>query len=338
MNLGIVGCTGAVGLEILKLIEKRQVKYNSLRLFASKKSLGRKFMMNGNEHEVEELKSDVFKNLDCAIFSVNSTLSKKYSVIAINNKCTVIDNSSAFRMDPQIPLVIPEINIDEINRTKSQIIANPNCSTIILNMVIGPINNINPIEKIIISTYQAASGAGLKAMIELKSQAKSFCQDEKYDTRIFGRQFLWNAFSHDSKIMSNWYNEEEMKMVNETRKILKNPNLKISATCVRIPVLRAHCESVSLTLQNKININEIYKILEKSHGVKILDDRQMGQFPEPIIVSKKNDVFVGRIRKSLIDDYTVELFIVGDQLLKGAALNAIQIYEIISKNNSLMTK
>jgi len=329
MNLGIVGATGAVGVEIIKLIQKRNIKYDSLSLFASKRSVGKKFIINSIEYVVHELKEDVFNSLDYAIFSIGSSLSKKYIEIANLYGCVVIDNSSAFRMDPDVPLIIPEINANIIKKC-DKIIANPNCSTIILNIVIAPIHKINPIKKIVVSTYQAASGAGLRAMEELKSQAESYCNNEEYDTRIFGRQYIWNAFSHNSSITENWYNEEEMKMVNETKKIMKDDNLKISATCVRIPVLRAHCESVSLTLENNIDIEKIYEVLKEAVGVKILDDRKNNIFPEPLIVSGKNDVYVGRIRKSLINKRTLELFISGDQLLKGAALNAIQIYEYLT--------
>tara|TARA_A100001015_G_scaffold269035_1_gene320400 strand:- start:1187 stop:2194 length:1008 start_codon:yes stop_codon:yes gene_type:complete len=333
INLGIVGCTGAVGLELMKLIELRNIKYNKLKILASSKSVNRLFVINNNKYYVEELNESSFNDLDIAIFSIDTDLSKKYIKIANNNNCMVIDNSSAFRMDENVPLVVPEINMDNVKKS-AMIIANPNCSTILLNLVLYPIHKINPIKRIVVSTYQAASGAGCKAMKELQDQAISYSKNNLlfFDKTIFGRQYLWNIFSHNSDIdPETGYNKEELKMINETRKIFNDDSIDISVTCIRVPVLRAHCESVNITLSNPMEENELREILSNVSGVKILDDRINNRFPEPLIASNDNNVYVGRIRKDLGNRTNTgfEMFISGDQLLKGAALNAIQILEKI---------
>ena len=329
INLGIVGCTGAVGLELIKLLETRKIRYDKLKLLASIKSVNRMFIINNRNYYVEELTENSFKYLNIAIFSIDTELSKKYAEYAVKNNCIVIDNSSAFRMDEEVPLVVPEINMDSIKQ--SMIIANPNCSTILLNLVLYPIHKINPIKRIIVSTYQAASGAGLNAMDELRNQAIDYSRNNFfYDQKIFGRQYLWNLFSHNSDIdPETGYNKEELKMINETRKILNDDDIDRSVTCVRVPVLRAHCESVNITLSNSMTETKLRDILSNAPGIKILDDRINNRFPEPLIATKMNDVYVGRIRKDIGNKTNTgfEMFISGDQLLKGAALNAIQILE-----------
>ncbi len=318
MNIGIFGATGLVGQEILKLLEnKNTITYNSIRLFASESSVGKHIIFNKFRLLVENYNESTFKELNVVILCTGTEVSKLIVPMALHNNCFIIDNSSAFRMNPNIPLVIPEINSDLI--TSSQLIANPNCCTALLCMVLHPLNQINKIKRVIVSTYQAASGAGQKGLDELLNPSTEF--------PVFGRQYLYNVFSHNSEIdKDTGYNDEETKIMQETKKIL-NTDLNISATCVRVPVLRAHSESVNIEFENQVDLCDIKFALKNTEGVKLEDDTCLNQFPEPIKVENKNDVMVGRIRYDLSDpsNKTINLFLCGDQLLKGAALNAYQI-------------
>ena len=332
MKIGIFGVTGVVGNEMLKCLEKSEIKDIELSLFASKNSIGNYIKFKNINYQILEFNPIIFKELDYALFAVNNELSLKYANFAVNTKCIIIDNSSAFRMNPKIPLVIPEINLNIINN--SQLIANPNCVAILLNLVISNINKHVGIEKLIVSTYQAASGAGKEGLEELKKQFSEYAIDEKvHSQEIFGRQYIFNAFSHNSNInLENGYNDEEIKIMEETKKILNKSNLKISVTSVRIPVIRSHCISVNLRLKKSADIKKIIDLIKKTKGVIIMDDRVNNKFPEPILTANKNEVFVGRIRNDLSQekDRGYDLFISGDQILKGAALNAIQILENIA--------
>ena len=335
MNIAIVGITGSVGKEMLNCIEDLNIKIKNLFLYASKKSVGKTILFNHKRYTVKEVKDDSFKDVDVALFAVDSSLSIKYFELAKKFNCLVIDNSSAFRLDNRYPLVIPEIN-SELITNNNGLIANPNCSTILLNVVLWNIYKKYGINRIVVSTYQAASGAGNEGINELYNQNIELLNNNKVVSKdIFGRQYVNNVFSHNSKInISNGYNEEELKMINETKKILNDDKIKISVTCVRVPVYRAHSESVNITLSKIATEDEIRETLNASDGIKILDDRYNNNFPEPLISSNQHDVYVGRIRSDLGQDegYGFELFISGDQILKGAALNAVQILKYVQQN------
>jgi len=284
--------------------------------------------MKGKEYIIEKLTKDSFDGIDIALFSAGGAASKELTPSAAKAGAVVIDNSSAFRMDPEVPLVVPEINPEKIQQNTG-IIANPNCSTIIGIVPVWPLHKVNPVKRMIVSTYQAASGAGYSAMIELKRQSRQILQGKDPTCMVFPYQIAFNVFSHNSDIGPNGYNTEEMKMVNETKKIFDCSDIAITCTCIRIPVFRAHCESINLEFADPITPVEVRDILSAAPGVKIIDDRNNNRFPMPIDASGKDDIFVGRIRRdeSIPDNCGINLWVAGDQLRKGAALNAIQIAE-----------
>lgn len=327
-NVAIMGATGAVGEEMLKILEERKFPMDKLVLLASARSVGKKYRLNGKEYVVEELKETSFKGIDIVLSSAGGSLSKKFVPFAIKEGAVVIDNTSAFRMDPKVPLVIPEINPQDIKKHKG-VIANPNCSTIIMLVPIFPIHKINRIKRILVSTYQAASGAGAKAMKELEDQSREVLEGKKARKEIFPHQIAFNLFSHNSAVTENGYNEEEMKMVKETNKIFNDKKIKVVATTVRVPVFRAHSEAIYLELANKPDVAKIRKALAKAPGVKIVDEREKNYFPMPLEATGQDDVLVGRLREDISSPKGLCLFVAGDQLRKGAALNAVQIAEIL---------
>ena len=327
-NVAIAGVTGAVGREFLAILERRNFPFKSLKMLASSRSVGKKIRFKEKEYTVEELTKDSFSGIDIALFSAGASRSREFGPAAVKAGAIVVDNSSAFRMDADTPLVIPEINPEAIAEHKG-IIANPNCSTIIGIVPVWPLHKANPVKRMIVSTYQAASGAGQAAMDELAEQAREILAGKKPTCNKFKYQIAFNLFSHDSKIGANGYNEEEMKMVNETRKIFNCPDIAITCTCVRVPVLRAHCESINLGFTDPITPQQVRELLSTAPGVTVMDDRQANRFPMPIDATGKDDIFVGRIREdeSIPDHRGINLWVAGDQLLKGAALNAVQIAE-----------
>ncbi len=328
--IAIVGATGAVGEEFLSILAARRFPHRSLRLFASKRSAGTIVDFDGRKLLVEELNEDSFNGVHLALFSAGKSVSKHYGPIAVQAGCMVVDNSSCFRMEPGIPLVVPEVNGELLDRIdRPTIIANPNCSTIIALMAVSPLHRAVGVERMVVSTYQAASGAGAAAMRELETQAREFVAGFAYTTAIFGRQYLFNVFSHNSAIGPDGYNEEERKLLLETRKIWGDEGVRVTATCVRVPTLRAHCESINLTFRGSLSEADARAILAGAPGVRIVDDRAANRFPEPIEASGGDDVLVGRIRADLSQapGKGLDLFVAGDQLRKGAALNAIQIAE-----------
>ena len=329
-NVAVVGVTGAVGQEFLSILEQRKFPFRSLRVLASGRSAGKKVPFKGKEYTVEELTQNSFKGIDIALFSAGASRSREFASAAVKAGAVVVDNSSAFRMDPEVPLVIPEINPQKIKEHKG-IIANPNCSTIIGIVPIWPLHKINPVKRMVVSTYQAASGAGMSAMLELESQSREILAGKPPTKNVFPHQIAFNCFSHNSALGSNGYNEEETKLVKETRKIFDCPSIAITATCIRIAVMRAHCESINLEFTNPITPDQVREILKKAPGVTVLDDREHNRFPMPIDATGKDDVFVGRIRQdeSLPNNRGINLWVSGDQLRKGAALNAIQIAELL---------
>ena len=327
-NVAIAGVTGAVGQEFLSILKQRDFPFKSLKMLASSRSVGKKIKFKGKEYTVEELTKDSFKGVDIALFSAGASRTREFAPSAIEAGAVVVDNSSAFRMDENTPLVIPEINPEAIVTHKG-IIANPNCSTIIGIVPVWPLHKANPVKRMIVSTYQAASGAGQAAMAELAEQAREILGGKKPTCDKFKYQIAFNLFSHDSNIGANGYNEEEMKMVNETRKIFNCPEIAITCTCVRVPVLRAHCESINLEFTDPITPDQVRELLSTAPGVTVMDDRENNRFPMPIDATGQDDIFVGRIREdeSIADHRGINIWVAGDQLRKGAALNAVQIAE-----------
>ena len=327
-NLAIAGVTGAVGQEFLKIVEERDFRFDSLRVLASSRSAGKKIEFKGKEYTVEELTQKSFSRVDIALFSAGAARSKEFAPAAVQAGAVVVDNSSAFRMDEDVPLVVPEINPQKIKEHKG-IIANPNCSTIIGILPVWPLHKANPVKRMVVSTYQAASGAGQLAMVELEEQSREILAGKKPTCKVFPYQIAFNIFSHNSALGPNGYNLEETKMVQETRKIFDYPAIAITCTCIRIPVFRAHCESINLQFTDPITPDQVRDLLSTAPGVSVLDDRAHNRFPMPIDASGQDNVFVGRIRQdeSIPDNRGINIWVAGDQLRKGAALNAVQIAE-----------
>jgi aspartate-semialdehyde dehydrogenase len=327
-HVAIAGATGAVGSEFLRLLESREFPLESLRLLASERSAGRSLVFRGRPHPVELLTEQSFRGIDIAFFSAGASRSRQFAPPAVAAGAIVIDNSSAYRMDPEVPLVIPEINPEDI-RSHRGIVANPNCSTIVLLMAVEPLRRIAPIRRIVTSTYQAASGAGAQAMQELLDQTHEVLHDRPIQPRAFPHPIAFNLFSHNTKIDETGYNEEERKMIHESRKILHEPGLRLTATCIRVPVVRAHSESVNIEFQpgRRPDLEKVRKALSCFPGLVVVDDREHNHFPMPIEASGRDEVLVGRLRYDLSNDDAIELFLSGDQILKGAALNGIQIAE-----------
>ena len=327
-NLAVAGVTGAVGQEFLAILEQRDFPFDSFKALASIRSAGKKIEFKGKEYIVEELTKDSFEGIDIALFSAGGERSREFGPAAAKAGAVVVDNSSAFRMDAEVPLVIPEINPEKIKDNKG-IIANPNCSTIIAIVPVWPLHKANPVKRMVVSTYQAASGAGYPAMLELENQSRDILDGKEAKCEVFPYQIAFNVFCHNSPLKPNGYNEEEMKLVNETRKIFDCPDIAITCTCVRVPVYRAHSESINLDFTDPITPEQVRDLLSTAPGVTLLDDRENNRFPMPIDASDKDDIFVGRIRQdeSLPDNRGINLWVCGDQLRKGAALNAVQIAE-----------
>ena len=330
-RVAIVGATGAVGVEFLRCLEQRRFPMSTLRLLASSRSKGKKMAYAGREIEVEELTENSFTDVDIAFFSAGGSISKEFGPLAAKAGAVVVDNSSAFRMDPAVPLVIPEIN-PKAMCVHQGIIANPNCSTIIGIVPLWPIHQVNPIRRLIAATYQAASGAGAAAMEELTESTRAHLENRTYQNTVLPHPYAFNLFSHNTKIdPETGYNEEETKMARETRKIFGDSDLRVSATCVRVPVLRAHSEALTIECERPITPKEVTALLTGAPGVKIVDDPDKNYFPMPRDASGQDDVLVGRIRQDTSDPSgkSIALFVAGDQLLKGAALNAVQIAEVL---------
>ena len=328
VNVVIVGATGAVGQEFLTVLAERDFPIRSLKLLASARSAGKRVEYRGQTYVVEELTRDSFKNVQIAFFSAGGSISKEFAPAAVASKAVVVDNTSAFRMKDGIPLVVPEVNADQIQRHNG-LIANPNCSTIIMNVPVWPLHKANRVKRIIVSTYQAVSGAGAWGLHELEAQQRAYATGQPVAREKFPHQIVNNLFSHNTKIAENGYNEEENKMVQETRKIFGDGRIMVAATCVRVPVPRAHSESINLEFERPMSVEQVRAILSNAPGVKIVDDRERNHFPMPLEASGQDKVLVGRIRQDISrdDGRGIELFVSGDQLRKGAATNAVQIAE-----------
>jgi aspartate-semialdehyde dehydrogenase len=329
--VAIVGATGAVGVELLRCLETRRFPLAELRLLASARSAGKKLAFRGQTLVVGELGEDSFRDVDIALFSAGGAISRRFAPLAVHAGATVVDNSSAFRMDPEVPLVVPEINAHTI-KTHRGIIANPNCSAIISITPLWPIHKTNRIGRLIIATYQAASGAGAAAMEELRESTRAYLEGRTYQNKVLPHPYAFNLFSHNTRIDPvTGYNEEETKVIQETRKIFDDPDIRISATCVRVPVLRAHSVAVTFECERPITPAEVRELVGAAPGVKLVEDAERNYFPMPIDASGQDAILVGRIRQDLSDPTgrSIALFVAGDQLLKGAALNAVQIAEVL---------
>lgn len=339
-NVAILGATGAVGTEFLKLIEERNFPYAELRLLASKRSAGKQIEFMGKTYTVQEATKDSFAGIDIALFAGGS-VSKEFAPYAVEAGAVVIDNSSAFRMDPEVPLVVPEVNPQAILKHKG-IIANPNCSTIIMVMALKPLYDMAKIKRIVVSTYQAVSGAGKEGIDELTDQVKDFADGKEMVASILPSASLakhypiaFNLIPQIDVFMDNLYTKEEMKMVNETRKIFDDYDMRITATTVRVPVYRSHSESINVEFENDLNLEEMQKALAAFPGVQVIDNPQEQLYPMPLYTSEKDDVYVGRLRRDESNEKTFNMWVVGDQIRKGAALNTLQIAETMIKNNWL---
>ena len=330
VNLAIVGVTGLVGRTFLKVLEERNFPIDTLRLFASPNSAGKEITFKGRTFVIETLNNDSFKGLDIALFSAGSSVSREYAPIAAQSGCVVIDNSSAWRRDKNVPLVVPEVNPDDIFKHNG-IIANPNCTTIIMVVPLKPLHDYARIKRIVVSTYQAVSGAGAKAMAELESQVRQYVNGEEIKVSALAYQIAFNLIPQIDVFTDNLYTKEEMKMVNETRKIMGDSSINVTATTVRVPVFRCHSESVTIETEKKITREKAIELLKNAPGVTIVDDPQNKKYPMPLFLSGTDDCYVGRIREDISCEKGLSMWIVGDQLRKGAALNAIQIAEILGE-------
>ena len=327
VNIAVVGATGAVGREFISLFEARNLSIKTLRLFASPRSKGKEVIFRDIPHFIETIDKGSFVNIDFALFSAGSEQSRKYVPQAVEEGAIVVDNSSAFRMDSGTPLVVPEINIDAITQD-DRVVANPNCCAIILLMAVAPLRSLGKIKRIVVSTYQSASGAGAEAMEELWVQTGDVVAGKEPVAKVFPHLYAFNLFSHNTSIGENGYNEEENKVIEETRKILNDAEILVNPTCVRVPVLRAHSESITIEFEGDApSENAVREVLAAFPGVKVVDDRENNVFPMPLDASGGDDVLVGRIRKDVSNPNAISLFVSGDQLRKGAALNAVQIVE-----------
>lgn len=330
-GVAIVGATGAVGQELLRCLEQRRFPLSHVRLLASARSAGKTLTFRGEAIPVEELTEESFAGIDLALFSAGSGTSKQFAPLAVAAGAAVVDNSSAYRMDPAVPLVIPEINAGALRQHRG-IIANPNCAAIIAITPLWLVHRRNPIRRLIISTYQAASGGGAAAMAELEASTRAYLDGREYKPRVLPHPYAFNLFSHNTRIdPDTGYNDEETKVIKETRKIWDEPDLRVSATCIRVPVLRAHAASITFECEAPISPETVRGIIGDAPGVRIVDDREANYFPMPRDASGRDEILVGRIRHDLSDPggRSISLFAVGDQLLKGAALNAVQIAEAL---------
>ncbi|MBW1896519.1 MAG: aspartate-semialdehyde dehydrogenase [Deltaproteobacteria bacterium] len=333
-NVAVAGATGAVGNQMIECLEERNFPLENLKLLATAKSAGRKLRFAGQEILVEELTETSFKGVDIAIFSAGGAASQKYAPFAAQDGCVVVDNSAAWRMDPEVPLVIPEVNPQAVaNYTNKGIIANPNCSTIQMVLAVAPIHRKAGIKRIVVSTYQAVSGTGKKAIDELHSQTKAILNFVDPEKKVYPHQIAFNCLPQIDVFLENGYTKEEMKMVNETRKILEDDTIGITATTVRVPVFFAHSESVNVETRDPLGPDEARALLENMPGIKVVDDPSNSQYPMPIDAAGRDETFVGRIRADESVPNGINLWVVSDNIRKGAATNAVQIAELLAKNH-----
>ena len=327
-NIAIVGATGAVGLELLDVLERRAFPVGNLRLLASARSAGKKLHFRGADVEVEELRDESFGGIDVAFFSAGGDTSRKYAPLAAAAGAVVVDNSSAFRMDAQVPLVIPEINGADARKHRG-IIANPNCTTAITLMALYPLHRAFGVRRIFASSYQAVSGSGARAIAELKRQVESVRENQPAEPEVYPHPIAFNVLPHVDSFLENGYTKEEMKMQNEGRRIMHLPEFRASVTCVRVPVYRAHSVAVNAEFERPLSVEEAHEVLAKAPGLELIDEPQRNAYPMPLNAAGKDNCQVGRVRIDCALDNGLSFWIAGDQLLKGAALNAVQIAELI---------
>ncbi|WNZ25504.1 aspartate-semialdehyde dehydrogenase [Leptolyngbya sp. NK1-12] len=327
-RVAILGATGAVGTELLQLLEERHFPIAELKLLASPRSAGQVLTFKGEKLEVKAVEDRAFDGIDLVLASAGGSISKAWASKIVEAGAVMIDNSSAFRMNPEVPLIVPEVNPDAA-ASHQGIIANPNCTTILMTVAVYPLHQVQRVQRLVAATYQSASGAGARAMEEVKTQAMAILQGQEAKAEIFPYPLAFNLFPHNSALNEQGYCEEEMKMVNETRKIFSAPNLRITATCIRVPVLRAHSEAINLEFAAPFSVAQAREILSRAPGVKLVENWQANHFPMPIEASGQDEVLVGRIRQDLSNPNAIELWLSGDQIRKGAALNAVQIAELL---------
>ncbi len=327
-SVAILGATGAVGTELLALLEERNFPISQLKLLASPRSAGKTLTFKGEAIAIEAVSAESFQGVDIVLASAGGSTSKQWATAITDAGAVMIDNSSAYRMDPTVPLIVPEINPDAAADHQG-IIANPNCTTILMGVAIYPLHQIQPIRRIVAATYQSASGAGARAMEEVKQQAAAILAGEKPPTESFPYPLAFNLFPHNSPLKPNGYCEEELKMVNETRKIFGVSNLRVTATCIRVPVLRAHSEAINIEFDGPFDLAQAREAIAAAPGVELREDWEKNYFPMPHEASGMDDVLVGRIRQDVSDPNCIDLWISGDQIRKGAALNAVQIAELL---------
>lgn len=327
-TVAVVGATGAVGAEMLRCLEQSSYPTGTLKAFASERSAGKRFKFLGKDVEMQVLTDDAFVGCDVVLFASETDISKKYVPLAVKAGAYAIDNSSAFRMDPDVPLVVPEVNGALIGSSQ-KIYANPNCVAAIMVVALWPLHNAGKLKRVIASTYQSASGAGRPAMDELEESTRAYLRGEHYQPKVLPHPYAFNLFSHNTTIGPDGYNGEETKVVAELRKIMDLPDLRVGVTCVRVPVLRAHSMAVTVEFADKVSVEWARQLLANAPGLKLVDNREANHFPMPVESGGQDDVLVGRIREDISDPtgHSLALFISGDQLLKGAALNAVQIAE-----------
>lgn len=333
MNIAIVGASGAVGQEFLRVLDEQNFPIDELTLFGSKRSAGTVYKFRGKEYIVKELvHGDDFKDIDIAFVSAGGSTSIEFAETITRHGALMIDNSSAFRMEPDVPLVVPEVNGNDAFNTPRGIIANPNCTTIQMVVALKPLHDISPIKRVHVATYQAASGAGASAMAELIEQYAQLGRGEEPTVNKFAYQLAYNVIPHIDVFTDNDYTKEEMKMNRETKKIMHAGNLEVSATCVRVPVMRAHSEAVWIETEKPVSVATAREALSKAPGVVVVDEPSLKRYPMPLDVAGKDPVYVGRIRQDLTNECGLSLWLVGDQIKKGAALNAVQIAQYLISN------
>lgn len=331
-NIAVAGATGAVGNQMISCLEERNFPIKSLKFLASSRSVGRKLKYKGRDIDVEELTESSFKGIDIALFSAGGGTSEKYAPFAANDGCVVVDNSSAWRMDPEVPLVVPEVNPHAVAQYKNKgIIANPNCSTIQMVVALHPLHREYGIKRIVVSTYQAVSGTGKKAIDELDSQTRAILNFKEYESKVYPHTIAFNCLPHIDVFLDNGYTKEEMKMVHETRKILEDNTIGVTATTVRVPVFFGHSESVNIETKRKVSVQEVKALLERAPGVKVVDDPMNNQYPLAIDATGQDLTLVGRIRNDESIENGINMWIVADNIRKGAATNTVQIAEILAK-------
>ena len=331
LRVAILGATGAVGQELLALLSERRFPVAELLPLASPRSAGQCLTWQDQSLQVQPVTAEAFAGVDLVLASAGGSVSKKWAPVAAAAGAVVIDNSSAFRLDAEVPLVVPEVNPDAAFAHQG-IIANPNCTTILLTLALAPLHARRPIKRVVVSTYQSASGAGARAMEELRQLSRTVLEGGEPVSQVLPHSLAFNLFLHNSPLQANGYCEEELKMVNETRKIMGIPELRLSATCVRVPVLRAHSEAVNIEFAEPFPVEEARALLAQAAGVELLEDFEANRFPMPTDVTGRDPVAIGRIRQDLSDPHALELWLCGDQIRKGAALNAIQIAELLLQN------